>query len=352
MNDEICLHYSKTRKLKNWLREAVTKPYNVIVILALVLLTYLILVPMYEMIKTTFLVSQADLRQIRGAEVGAVTLYHWKRVLFSNLSKSLLYVPLRNSLMIGMSVSVISIIFGATLAWLMVRTDLPWKKALSLIVIIPYMLPSWCKSLAWLTVFKNERIGGSQGFLNAIGITVPDWLAYGPIAIILVLSLHYYAYSYLLVSAALRSINSELEEMGEIVGASKAKILRKITFPLILPAVLSSFILTFSKSIGTFGVPAFLGMKINYYTAKANEHRLCDELDFNFDCGNHRVYKSIGYRVAKIVCDHRRKRRPPYTDNARKIKISDFNCATAFYRSGRFFAACDFAAANFYAARR
>ena len=47
MNDEICLHYSKTRKLKNWLREAVTKPYNVIVILALVLLTYLILVPMY-----------------------------------------------------------------------------------------------------------------------------------------------------------------------------------------------------------------------------------------------------------------------------------------------------------------
>lgn len=266
MNDEICLHYSKTRKLKNWLREAVTKPYNVIVILALVLLTYLILVPMYEMIKTTFLVSQADLRQIRGAEVGAATLYHWKRVLFSNLSKSLLYVPLRNSLMIGMSVSVISIIFGATLAWLMVRTDLPWKKALSLIVIIPYMLPSWCKSLAWLTVFKNERIGGSQGFLSAIGITVPDWLAYGPIAIILVLSLHYYAYSYLLVSAALRSINSELEEMGEIVGASKAKILRKITFPLILPAVLSSFILTFSKSIGTFGVPAFLGMKINYYT--------------------------------------------------------------------------------------
>ena len=55
MNDEICLHYSKARKLKNWLREAVTKPYNVIVILALVLLTYLILFPMYEMIKTTFL---------------------------------------------------------------------------------------------------------------------------------------------------------------------------------------------------------------------------------------------------------------------------------------------------------
>lgn len=78
------------------------------------------------------------------------------------------------------------------------------------------MIPSWCKSQAWLTMFKTERIGGSPGFLMSLGINVPDWLAYGPVAIITVLSLHYYAYAYLLVSAALNSINSELEEMGEI----------------------------------------------------------------------------------------------------------------------------------------
>ncbi len=72
------------------------------------------------------------------------------------------------------------------------------------------------------------------------------------------LTIHYYAYAYLLVSAALGSINSELEEMGEIAGASKREILSRITFPLVLPAILSAFILTFSKSMGTFGVPAFL----------------------------------------------------------------------------------------------
>ncbi|NLA53432.1 MAG: iron ABC transporter permease, partial [Clostridiales bacterium] len=94
----------------------------------------------------------------------------------------------------------------------------------------------------------------------------PDWLAYGPVAIIIVLSIHYYAYSYLLVSAALRSVNSELEEMGEIVGARKSQILRRITLPLILPALLSSLILTFSKTMGTFGVPSFLGLKVGYYT--------------------------------------------------------------------------------------
>ena len=70
----------------------------------------------------------------------------------------------------------------------------------------------------------------------------------------------------LLVSAALNSINSELEEMGEIQGAGKATILRKITLPLVLPSMLSAIILTFSKAIGTFGVINYLGSKVNFVT--------------------------------------------------------------------------------------
>lgn len=258
--------YSQSRRLKNALIDAFTNPYNLIVIIALVCLTYLIVVPLIEMISTTFTLAAKDVKKVPGAAAGAFTLYYWNRLLNSMVSFKLLWKPLMNSLFIAISVSVLSITFGSVIAWLMVRSDLPFKKFFALAVIIPYMIPSWCKSLAWLTVFKNERIGGSMGFLNAIGIAVPDWIAYGPFAIIAVLSLHYYAYAYLLVSAALGSINSELEEMGEIIGAGKIRILRKITFPLVLPAILSSVILTFSKAIGTFGVPAFLGMKVNYYT--------------------------------------------------------------------------------------
>lgn len=229
-------------------------------------LTYLIVIPLIEMITSTFTLAELDLKRVPGAEAGSFTMYYWQRLLNSVISNKMLYEPIVHSLTIAACVSAVSITFGAIIAWLMVRTDLPGKKFFSMAVIIPYMLPSWCKSMAWITVFKNERIGGSMGFLNFLGIQTPDWLAYGPFAIISVLSLHYYAYSYLLVSASLRSINSELEEMGEIAGAGKIRILRKITFPLVLPAILSSLILTFSKAMGTFGVPAFLGMKVNYYT--------------------------------------------------------------------------------------
>ena len=258
-------NYSKSRRLKNQIKAVVTNPYNVIVLIAIVLLTYLIVLPLLDMISTSFTLAQKDAR-LAGGAAGDFTLYYWQRLLGSSLTKQMLLQPLLNSLLIGVCVSFFAIMIGSVLAWLMVRTDLPFKPFFSLAVIIPYMIPSWCKSQAWLTMFKTERIGGAPGFLMSMGINVPDWLAYGPVAIIAVLSLHYYAYAYLLVSAALNSINSELEEMGEIQGAGKATILRKITLPLVLPSMLSAIILTFSKAIGTFGTINYLGSPVSFRT--------------------------------------------------------------------------------------
>ena len=258
--------YSKSRRLKNQIKAVVTNPYNIIVLIAVVLLVYLIVLPLLDMIATTFELAQRDIRAVGGGKAGDFTLYYWQRLLASELSWTMLIKPLINSLVIGVCVSVCAILLGSILAWLMVRSDLPCKRFFSLAVIIPYMIPSWCKSQAWLSMFKTARLGGAPGFMASLGLDVPEWLAYGPVAIIIVLTLHYYAYTYLLVSSALNSINSELEEMGEIQGAGKAMILRKITLPLVLPAILSAVILTFSKAIGTFGTINYLGSPVQYYT--------------------------------------------------------------------------------------
>ena len=258
--------YSKSRRLKNQIKAVVTNPYNIIVLIAVGLLVYLIVLPLLDMIATTFELAQRDIRAVGGGKAGDFTLYYWQRLLASELSWTMLIKPLINSLVIGVCVSVCAILLGSILAWLMVRSDLPFKKFFSLAVIIPYMIPSWCKSQAWLSMFKTARLGGAPGFMASLGLDVPEWLAYGPVAIIIVLTLHYYAYTYLLVSSALNSINSELEEMGEIQGAGKAMILRKITLPLVLPAILSAVILTFSKAIGTFGTINYLGSPVQYYT--------------------------------------------------------------------------------------
>lgn len=252
-------------RFKNRVKEFFTNPYSVIFIISFSLLLFLIIVPLGDMLKESLQLSISDAKR-EGVETGTLSFYYWKKLFCSAISRKMLYEPLAHSLIIAICVSLLSITIGAAAAWLMVRTDLPCKKFFSLAILVPYMLPAWCKAMAWVAVFKNPRIGGAAGFLSYLGFQVPDWLAYGPIAIILVLSIHNYAYTYLLVSAALKSVNTELEEMGEIAGAGRWYILTRITFPLVLPSILGAFILTFSQTMGTFSVPAFLGLKTGYYT--------------------------------------------------------------------------------------
>ena len=256
--------FNKTR-LKNQILNVVKNPFNLVVAISLVILFCLIVIPLLQMIASTFLVAKGELRRIQGAQVGDFTLYYWKYLLTGQLASATLWGPLKNSLVCGFFTVLVSVPLGSVLGWVIARTDIPCKKLLGMLVVIPYMIPSWCKSLAWLAVFRNKT-SGSLGFLAGMGIPIPDWLAYGPVAIVLCMSLHYYAFSYIHVQSALRSINSELEEMGEICGASKPQILRSITIPLVLPSVLSAIVMTLSKSIGTYGVAANLGNRIGYFT--------------------------------------------------------------------------------------
>ena len=251
-------------RLKNQVLNVVKNPFNMIVAVSMVVLFCLIVIPLLQMIASTFTAAKGEIKRI-GGNVGDFTLYYWKYLLVGKLSGATLWGPLKNSLVVGLFTVLVSVPLGSVLGWLIVRSDLPGKKLIGMLVVIPYMIPSWCKALAWLAVFRNKT-SGSLGFLAGLGIPIPDWLAYGPVAIVLCMSLHYYAFSYIHVSSALRSINSELEEMGEICGANKVQILKSITLPLVLPSILSAVVMTLSKAIGTYGVAANLGSRIGYFT--------------------------------------------------------------------------------------
>ncbi|MFX3631251.1 MAG: ABC transporter permease [Candidatus Pristimantibacillus sp.] len=258
--------FNKAR-LKNRLVSIFTNPMHLISIAAIIFLIYTIVVPLYEMVSNTVTYSHGDLRVYSDAEPGKLTFKHWVHMLTGDISKNVFYKPIFNSINVAVWVSIFSALLGGTLAWLVTRSDIPFKKSIAFMAIIPYMLPSWMKSMAWLVIFKNDRIGGNPGLIQSVfGVSPPDWLSYGAIPIIVVLVAHYFTFFYLLIAVALSSINSGLEETADILGAKRGTILRRITFPLVLPAILSAFILTFSKSMGTFGPAAFLGLPVKYYT--------------------------------------------------------------------------------------
>ena len=236
-------------------------------IVLLAVLTFLIIIPIVKMLSATFMWQFEDTRLSRAADPGSFTLFHWKRVFFSVMTETILWIPLKNTIITGAGVSFLALSIGIFLAWLVARSDIPFRKLIAGAAVIPYMVPSYIHALSWITLFKNERIGGVSGVLQYLtGISPPDWISYGFLPIIITLSLHYFPYTFLLVSAALKSIDSRLEEAGEILGADRKYILRRITLPLVMPAILSSFILTFSRTIGVFGTPYFLGSPVRYFT--------------------------------------------------------------------------------------
>ncbi len=259
-----------TRRLKNRIMGVIGNPFNLIVLLSFILLVCLVVIPLLSVLQNTFTLAKSDARRA-GGQVGDFSLYYWKYLIASEMSTAVLWKPLIHSVTIAFFTCIIAVPLGSVMAWLMVRSNLPGKKLLSMLIIVPYMIPSWCKSMSWFAVFRNAR-SGSLGLLEGMGMTIPDWLAYGPVAIVCVLVMHYYAFAYIMVSSTLRSVNSELEEMGEIQGASKLMIIRKITMPLILPAILSAIIMTMSKALGGFGVAAYLGMPIGYFTLATRMH--------------------------------------------------------------------------------
>jgi len=254
---------ASSRRFIRWL----TSTKVVLSLFMLVIMYYMVIVPLYRMVLTTVTYQERDVFRVPAAEVGAFTLFHYQRMLNSEFSKPYLYDPLVHSIQISFGATALALAIGGLFAWMCIRTDMPGRALVNQLALLPYIMPSWTIAAAWTVLFKNRISGGSPGiFEYLMGYSPPQWLSYGPLPIIISSALHYYTFFFLFVSAALMSIDSNLEEAGELMGASRWRILRKITFPLVLPAILSGFIMTFSKVMGTYGGPAILGIPIRYYT--------------------------------------------------------------------------------------
>jgi len=250
------------RRFIHWL----TSVQVVLSLLMLAIMFVMVVVPLYRLVATTVTWQPHDVIAYPGAVEGELTIFHYVRMLTGKLGLIYTFSPLQHSMVIAVGSTFLALIIGGSLAWLVVRTDLPGRRLINSLAVLPYIMPSWTLAQAWLVLFKNRLSGGTPGvFEYLVGQPPPDWLSYGPVPIIICCALHYYTFFFLFVSAALFSIDSNLEEAGDLMGASRSRILRKITFPLVLPAILSGFIMTFSKVMGTFGGPNVLGTPARYY---------------------------------------------------------------------------------------
>ncbi|MDW9458688.1 ABC transporter permease subunit [Sinorhizobium meliloti] len=245
------------------LKVALREPTTLIGVLTALLFTYLIVVPIISIVLDAVRVQFGHERRL-SKDVGDLTLYYLDRALFSPVSADLFWRPLFNTLSVAVGAISLSLLVGTVLAWLISRTDMFGRRWFATALIVPYMLPAWTFALAWTTLFKNRTVGGQPGWLEATGLTPPDWLAYGRFPITIILALHYTPFVILLFGSALRRFDSQLEDSARILGAKRHQVALQIILPLMRPALLSSMVLIFAKCLGEFGVPYVLGLPVKF----------------------------------------------------------------------------------------
>ena len=245
------------------LKVAMREPTTLIGILIALLFTYLIVVPIISIVLDSVMVQFGHERRL-GKDVGALTFYYMDRAFFSPVATDLFWRPLLNTLTVAFGAIALSLVIGTILAWLISRTDMFGRRWFATALIVPYMLPAWTFALAWTTLFKNRTVGGQPGWFEAIGLTPPDWLAYGRVPIIIILALHYTPFVILLFGSALRRFDSQLEDSARILGARRYQVAIQIIMPLMRPALMSSMVLIFAKCLGEFGVPYVLGLPVKF----------------------------------------------------------------------------------------
>lgn len=163
-----------------------------------------------------------------------------------------------HSVVVGIGVTILATVIGAPLAWLIVKTDLPGKRWVELSAIVPFFTSTFIGALAW--IFLGNPTNGALKLWFGIPTNV-----YSLGGIIWVTGLYLAPYMYLFTAAALRNMDTTFEEASFMSRAGLWRTLSRITFPLILPALLSGMTLVFVISMGIFGVAAILGFpaKIN-----------------------------------------------------------------------------------------
>jgi iron(III) transport system permease protein len=184
------------------------------------------------------------------------------------LTEPVFLEPLLVTLLISCISSLACCAFGAPMAWLVARTDMPLRRTVRALVTASFVTPPFLGAIAWeLLAAQNS------GLLNKIyravtGSDQYDYLfnIYSLTGLIFVISCYTFPYVFVLIANALDRIPGDLEDASSILGGRALTTARRITVPLALPALLAGMLVAFLQAMTLFGSPAILAIPAGFHT--------------------------------------------------------------------------------------
>jgi len=161
----------------------------------------------------------------------------------SDSAQAALLLSLRTST----TATLLCVVVGVPMALVLARTSFRGQRLVRALVLLPLVLPPVVGGIALLYTFGRRGLLGSS--LSAIGIDI----AFSTTAVVLAQAFVALPFLVLSLEGALRSVGTRYEAVGATLGAGRWTVLRRITFPLVLPALLSGAVLSFARALGEFG---------------------------------------------------------------------------------------------------
>jgi iron(III) transport system permease protein len=183
---------------------------------------------------------------------------------------------LLNTLTVSVAATVMALMFGFVMAWILTRTNLPGRHLFEQLMAVPYYLTPLLGALAWSLLGAPE-----SGFINQIwraiggnGHLIDINTAYG---IAWVMALFEGSVAFVMIAAVMKSMDPALEEASQIMGASRLRTMLRITLPLVVPGVLGAAIFVFAEMLGSFAAALVLGTPSRYYVITTAIYQLVQQ---------------------------------------------------------------------------
>lgn len=180
------------------------------------------------------------------------------------------YLLFWNSLKYAIGTCVISFLIGTYLAWISERTNTPLKKLFMVMSLIPFIIPGILSTIAWILLL-SPKIGLINIVVKGLlGLESAPFNIYSMGGMVWAEAIHLYPLVFLLMSAAFRNMDTSLEEAALTAGSSTFTTFRRVTLPLMRPAMFGVMLIMFVRGIEAFEVPALVGVpaKISVFTTK------------------------------------------------------------------------------------
>ena len=173
---------------------------------------------------------------------------------------------IKNTLVIGVLVTLFATLIGVFFAWLLARSDIPMKGTMRWFFKIPFMIPPFLGAMAWDIMFSARGGYINKWLMSTFGFEKAPFNINSVAGIIFVETVYLFPFVYNQVVAALERMDPTLEESARIAGAKQLYVITHVTLPLVVPAISTGMLLILITSLNNYGIPSMIGFSARVYT--------------------------------------------------------------------------------------